>query len=429
MEDQAAFLAALQSGRVENGGYQRGRVVDLREVGSKPLYLVGDVHAKPQRIRDVLQAAGLESQLEKEESVLVFLGDLFHREDRERAGEMETSLETFRLLMELKTRFPRSLYSLLGNHEFTRTGSTKQGYFQGDLFREALDQAGLLEVYREFVCSSPMVVVHPRCVGVHAGPARSVESFEELCSFVLDDSEAEDLPKVVRELSFSRHIDWAPNVEKAYDDHQVRDFLALCGVPEARLVTGHTPLDRETDWSWDIGQHSTVIFAAGREVGYYRAAPEGEELVRVGRSLPSDDETLVWDRAPQDQGELVGGRKGVTLESFEEPVQLMPDLTYRFSYPGSALTISGDFELRICHYRHLNPASQAYYAQGYYLVGNEFRQEVLKLKRDLSVLLGGEPLCEGVRFSWGETEIGVLRQNDEGEFELRTFLEGLSLSA
>ncbi len=51
------FLQAMRLGTVAHGGYQDGRAVDLRVVPDKPLYLIGDIHAKPARIGQVLHVA------------------------------------------------------------------------------------------------------------------------------------------------------------------------------------------------------------------------------------------------------------------------------------------------------------------------------------------------------------------------------------
>ena len=430
----AEFLDALEMGGVERGGYQDGRVVDLRGAVHKTLYLVGDIHAKHQRIDDILEYAELAARLETE-AVLVFLGDLFHREEDERAGEMESSIATLHKIMELKVRFPRSVYMLLGNHELTRTESTKRGYFQGDLFRRALTARGLDGLYDRFLQASPLVVLHPRVVGVHAGPARSVGCLDELKRVEVRDVGPGELEPAVRELVFSRHVDWSPNARNSYSDYHVEDFLKLCGVPEARLITGHTPLGRETDWNWDIGRYLTVVFAAGRELGYLRVDADREEMVRVGRSLVEDDDRILLDRsrgdgqAPAGRLEVHRGRRIWWLDDFSRPVALRPDVLYRFDDPGDALTLRlpGEVSLRICHYRHLSGSSQAYYERGYYLVGHEFRQEVLKIKRDLAILIGGAPLVEGVRFSWGERELAVLRQHDDGVFDVRAFVDGVTL--
>ena len=67
---------------VSQGGYQDGRVIDLRAAHApKILYLVGDVHARSARIQEVFRHAGLHQQLATGQAVVVFMGDLFHREE------------------------------------------------------------------------------------------------------------------------------------------------------------------------------------------------------------------------------------------------------------------------------------------------------------------------------------------------------------
>lgn len=401
------FLEALELGA--RGGWQDGRVVDLRGF-SGVVYVVGDLHAHHERIEAILEHAGLRPQLERDEAVLVFLGDLFHPEADDQAGEMDTSIATLKAVAELKTAFPHNFYVLLGNHEFTRSESTKRGYFQGALFRAALEAEGLSRVYDDFLRLSPLVMIHPRWVGVHAGPAVSVSSLEELKTVEVVDLSPLEMPAALRELTFTRHVDWSPNPTKSYGDYQIEDFLKLCGVPGARLVTGHTPLDRETDWTWKIGAHLTVIFAAGRELGYLRIEPDSDQLVRVGRYHGS---SLVADRSSGRVAEAAG--------------QLEPDVIYRFDYD-QPLHLEGPHPLSIRHYRHLSAASQAYYGQGYYLVGNEFRGEVLGLKSETALVLGGAGLCGGVRFHWPDDEFAILWQREPGRFELRALVEGLQLA-
>ena len=60
------FLHAMAAGSVEEGGYQDRRVVDLRTAPDRPLYLVGDIHARHQVIPLILEHAKLEALLEKE---------------------------------------------------------------------------------------------------------------------------------------------------------------------------------------------------------------------------------------------------------------------------------------------------------------------------------------------------------------------------
>jgi len=429
------FLEALAQGTVAHGGYQDGRVVDLRGVeAEKTVILVGDIHAKESRIHEIFRHAGLHSLLEQQRAVVVFLGDLFHREEDDRAGEMDSSLLTLQTLMDLKCRYPRGLYALLGNHEFTRIQSTKRGYFQGELFRRRLEDEGLGELYSEFIRASPLVVIHPQCVGVHAGPVRSVASLDELKALKVEDVHPQDMPRAVVEVMSHRHVSWSPSEAKAYNDYDVEDFLQLCGVPQRHLITGHTPLDRETGWNWDMGRKTTVIFAAGRECGYLKLTSEQLALIRVGRSALENDDLLIWDQAPPEvpgyTWEWERGRRFVRLLPPYE-IELLPDVAYRFGYtyaPVELILPEGE-RLSLRQYRHLSPSAQAYYAQGYYLVGQEHRQEILKLPRDTSILLGGSGLREGVRFFWDERETALLRQGEPGEFELFALRPGLRLVA
>lgn len=152
----------------------------------------------------------------------------------------------------------------------------------------------------------------------------------------------------------------------------------------------------------------------------------------MGRSLVDDDDTLLPDRWPESvphgRQESERGRKRIRLPDLERPIELLPDVLYRFEYGRAALHLELPYgKVRICQYRHLSAASQAYYEQGYYLVGDEFRQEVVRLKRDLAVLIGGSPLIEGVRVSAGEIELAVLRMADDGVFDLRPLVPGLVL--
>jgi len=411
------FLQAMAQGR-----YQEGRVVDLRSAADKDLFLIGDIHAKASRIQEIFSHADLHARLQKQEAVVVFLGDLFHREEHDRAGEMESSIETFEILMDLKRQYPDHLYALLGNHEFTRTERCKQGYFQGQLFRQALEDKGWGELYEQFVAASPLVVIHPHCVGVHAAPARSVRDLQELRSLPLSDGTVAELHPAVIELTCQRHTLWSPSHEKAYTDYDVDDFLILCGVPGTHLITGHTPLNRDTGWKWPMGPRNTVIFAAGREVGYVQAQADGLRFVRLGRSLLHDDDQLRRAEASETP---------VWLREPSGPRILARDVPYRFDYGRECIEIrppEGQ-SLRLCHYRHLSASSQAYYAMGHYLVGHEMRQQILKLRRDDSLLLGPDEMCDGVRLfsdAWPEETL-ILRQFEPGQFEILPLIEGVVL--
>jgi hypothetical protein len=392
--------------------FKKGRVLDLREVDK--VMLIGDIHARYPRIEQMLaQADG---------HVVVFLGDLFHREDSDQAGEMETSLATFQLFMKLKREYPERLFSLLGNHEFTQLGTSKRGYFQGQLFAERLQQAGLFETYQEFLRQSPLVMLHPQVVAVHAGPTTCVNRLEDLIELPLADLPPEELHPGVVQLISSRHREAAGQPGRSYSDLDVENFLNLCECPQAQLITGHTPIQPECHWNWTVGARTRVIFAAGREAGFLEVDPERISLRRLGRSRPGED-LLETPELSDIQWHSDGANLYLPLP-WEEP--LRPGVSYRFSYPGRPVRFSCG--LSVARYEHLSASSQAYYGPGYYLVGRESHAEVLRLNRNWGLVLGGSPLCEGVRFGWAEHELAILHQGEAGEFEILPLVDQLSLS-
>lgn len=426
---------AMQRGFQSSGGYQQGRLIDLRKTPPQELYLVGDIHARWERIPLLVEHAGLDSKLASGEAVLVFLGDLFHREERHLAGEMDSSLATFQAFAQLKIKFPRTVYSLLGNHEFTQGANTKQGFFQGAMFRQALEGRGLYQLYREWLKQTPMVLIHPRLVAAHAGPAISADTLEQLAALEVADIPPLELPPALRELAFFRHREWSGQPERAYDDHHVSDFLQLCSVPDGRLVTGHTPLDRETTWHWEIGRRLTVIFAAGRELGYMRVTRQGEELVRVGRE-PVDGSSIVvsapcWpDVLPPGAAKQVqNGHRFVGLTVLNQGIDLAPGVSYRFSYRSIGLRLEHPHAraLEIPHFRHLPPIHQVDSLFGTYLLPDGCLQPPLLLKRHKALVLGGRTVVDNTRFEWADTEMMVFEQFHQGEFELRPLVAGFRL--
>ena len=104
-------------------------------------------------------------------------------------------------------------------------------------------------------------------------------------------------------------------------------------------------------------------------------------------------------------------------------------MEYLFEYPDGEVELRDREEklLSIAHYRHLPAWLQSYYAMGYYLIGNSQRQEIMHFKSDLAMLLGGDGLREGVRFSWNDQEFGIITWLGDGRFVFRPLMDGLSL--
>lgn len=407
--DTAAWLQALRT-----PGRQRGRVVDLRGV-SEPVYLVGDVHAKTERIPALLQLLDLEEALASRQAYLVFLGDLFHREERERIGEMDSSVAMLQAVLELKARYPTQVFWLLGNHEFTRTERCKYGCFQGILFRIELQRRRLDEFYDTFVAAGALALLHDRCVAVHAGPALSLNSLAELEQLPVGDFPTPELHRGVLELTCGRHRLWSSREKLGYSDADVERFLELCGCAEGLLVTGHTPLNRECDWHWQFGPRTHVIFAAGRELGCAVVRPQGVEFRRLARSQAADDHVLQPCETSEER-------------EIGESQTLLPHVTYRFGAAASPIAFGpadSDERVTFRQHRELPPALQEFYGSGFYLMTEQRHPQVRRLPRYDAFVLGphGEPL----RAEWLQQEVAVVGQQDWGEFQIRALVPGLAL--
>lgn len=405
--DTAPWLQAMRT-----PGRQRGRIVDLRGV-TEPVYLVGDVHAKTTRIPALLQLLHLEEALASRQAYLVFLGDLFHREERERIGEMDSSVDMLQAVLELKMRYPTQVYWLLGNHEFTRTERCKYGCFQGVLFRIELQRRVLDEFYDTFVAEGALALLHDRCVAVHAGPAPALQSLDELETLPVADLHTPELHAALIQLTCGRHRLWSGQQKLGYSDADVERFLELCGCPDGLLVTGHTPLNRECDWHWQLGPRTHVIFAAGRELGCAVARPEEVEFRRLGRSQPADDDLL----------ESCDTSEEIHIATSQP---LRPHVTYRFSadQPVSLRPADTDQRVSFRQHSHLPAALQEFYGTGFYLVGDERPPQVRRLPRHDAFVLGqGGPF----RADWLQGEVAIVGQRDAGEFEVRPLVPGLVL--
>ena len=228
-----------------------------------------------------------------------------------------------------------------------------------------------------------------------------MSSLAELKALPVADCEAEDFHPAVRELTHFRHVDHDLTGRSSFSEYDITDFLSLCGVAEGPLLNGHTPLNRETGWQWVMGKRNRVIFGAGREIGYAVADDHGVRFVRMGRTLLADDDSVLFSRADDSCRELG-----------ESPLQ--PDQLYRFNYE-APLTI-GPLVLR--HHRHLAASLRAGHTPGFYLT----ERRLVKLKKHDTVMVGADMFA-----SLNDPEAFLLTQVEEGEFEIRALVVGITV--
>ena len=310
-----AFLEAIGRGKKE--GYQRGAIVDLRNLPpGKRVLFVGDMHGYGGVLERVLHR----EDLEDENTLLILSGDAVHREDPKDWGEMDTSVGLMQRIMELKIRSPGRVYYVLGNHDkpslSIRRGGGRGSFAIGEAYfrrmeelypRRSDQEKSYADLYREFLQGSPILVIGEGWLFVHQGP---------ILGATLQEVEKADVASLV-----SDPAKMDPIVKQAVDGNDynggsVLEFLRNMGLPEgARIITSH--FHRPTDW-WhkrllvgigvpEVADTVHNIYAGYRSTigrwGYARYRDGALEIVKFLGEESLDVERYPTPRAGMEQPE------------------------------------------------------------------------------------------------------------------------------
>src|SRR3989338_2338950 len=85
---------------VKNAEYQKGAIVDLRDISDKEIVLIGDLHARKDNLLKILDHNDNLGRLRRNEIFIIILGDAVHSEKN--LIEMDSSVAIMELIMELK---------------------------------------------------------------------------------------------------------------------------------------------------------------------------------------------------------------------------------------------------------------------------------------------------------------------------------------
>lgn len=453
------FVEALELGAIDRGGLQDKCIVNLRNLQNVEIRFVGDLHAKRSRLEAILHYDNFEEKLRQGNGILVLLGDLVHREEKERADEIWSSFDVLFRMMQLKINYPKNVYSILGDHEYIKIGPGKHGLDQGAYFAWAMQSYfadvefeghDFLELYRKFIERSPLCAIADSCVAVHAGPAISIDSLDALRDLPHGDVDPIDFHQAVVELIFYRPQLHDLRNEGSFFGHDVVRFLDICGSPGAELLTGHLPLSREVDWRWPVEEKTTVIFAAGRDFGFARLENQQLSFVRVGRSDRAEDDKIINDRSlsaaqliklydniagVEVQNDQNGAYVSISPDFDLQDLELLPDVRYRVFDPKNPLVfnLAGQV-IKVVERRNLAAWLRSDFPKGFYIVGDERRYQVAQLLRNHGVIVGGADVsANGQRFSFGKDGIDSsesleIIQYEIGKIEFMPLVEGISFS-
>jgi hypothetical protein len=273
-------LEALEISRDPRVGYQKGSLVDLRNLDPEiEIIVAGDVHAMLQNLRRILSHSNNWERALNGEVVLVLDGDLLHEEHPDRRRIMGTTIQILDLFLELKIQCPHGIHLNLGNHDLFRNNIPNDGpkskFDQGvasieaikALFDNETDAENYLELCRSFLTRCPLMTIADNLAVVHAGPITGY-SLEQIANCVVEDIPATSQHEIVQKANwggFGRALIPA----HAYSLEDVDSFLQQIGIPDGYLIVGHSPRREDmSEWHWKLADNHHIIFAAHHGYGY-----------------------------------------------------------------------------------------------------------------------------------------------------------------
>ncbi len=304
---------------VKTGAFQKGNMIDLRNIPpGKEIILVGDLHARLDNLgkifehKDPQTGKSVHEKIRDREAVLILLGDVIHNDppltDDIEAGakhlaSMDDSLEIMKKVMDLKTLYPDSVYYVLGNHDDPFTTCIRGGIDQSKIYRETIRSRyseRYLDLYRELIRASPVMVIAGGLVATHAAPIRKL-SLEEIVAADKDATEMHfgmwgrheshfgDLEDIFGRANPLLEMLFRSRKEQSYAAKDVGEFLERVGQGQGIFIVGHTPdLIQEGNFYAEIEDRHYIIYAACDNAGY--ASYKNGELtfVPVAGQDPSD---------------------------------------------------------------------------------------------------------------------------------------------
>ncbi|MCG8573188.1 MAG: CBS domain-containing protein [Spirochaetes bacterium] len=242
-----------------------GGLIEFGKSEKREFIIVGDLHANYNNLKTIVEDN--EDKLEKNQVVIILIGDLFHNNESGKIVEMDSSLEMIKVFLDIYNQYPSNIIYLLGNHDSFSPLLSKRQVQQGKLFKEAVTKTygdEVVELMQRLFDSLPLFVKHPYFLAMHAGPIRGGATKEELVNIRLNDSN-------LKQLTWNRINELGANPSsKEYGKDDLDDIRKkLKTNPNTPIIVGHNPLwgtgDKESVWTDVIGCKQHVIVYSNQE--------------------------------------------------------------------------------------------------------------------------------------------------------------------
>ena len=178
----------------------------LLEISSKRVVVVGDTHGDYDTSRKAV-----DTFLGKEDTVLLFLGDYVDRGPKQ--------IENINFLLDLKTKFPKKIYLIRGNHE-TPTANLNYGFFNLVSSRYSPQ---LYRKYSELFAQMPYAAMLGFSIlCVHGGLAEGLKSLSQIAS--LPKGEVEPASPLVTQLLWNDPKEGVSGFQESFRGEGIRYF-------------------------------------------------------------------------------------------------------------------------------------------------------------------------------------------------------------
>ncbi|PID55553.1 serine/threonine protein phosphatase [candidate division KSB3 bacterium] len=161
--------------------------------------IVGDLHGQVDNLLKILSENCLLDCLRLKTATLIILGDAIHSENVHDMDQFEPSVLIMDLIFRLKLTFPENVFYIRGNHDSFSPELNKNGYLQGELFKEALLEMRGEEYVREmekFYTALAYVIRSEQFICCHAGPPRVETTRDDIINIEPDSKLARELTRV-----------------------------------------------------------------------------------------------------------------------------------------------------------------------------------------------------------------------------------------
>ena len=294
LNSYATTLKLLTDRKIDPGlgGNVLGSQIDLLGLSSDiPVLIVGDLHGEIYNLRRILFDRNNLDRIARGEAVLLLLGDLVHPEHGD-LGQMGSSIQLHEFYMNLKTRYPHHVFSLVGNHdpiyEWTFKKKAIEGsepVLQSSLYREHLyriliegganpfESVEYLNKYAQQTELLAFFAIGQRFTALHAGPIKNLSLEQIRKQMPIDDVTGFEQMRIPQAniyhtmMSLERQVAyncgcWSRYSEQSlspdenndffYTWDDVRSFMNICDQNEGVLFVGHSPPSNMNEWHQEI---------------------------------------------------------------------------------------------------------------------------------------------------------------------------------